>query len=78
MKKEIIEKLKSGYDKLIGFETSEKGYEWFGTTPGHEALTGYGLAQFNDMKEVVNFVDEDALKRNTNWLLGRRGKDGSG
>lgn len=43
---DIEEKLKRGYEKLIGFETSTKGYEWFGKAPGHEALTAYGLAQF--------------------------------
>src|SRR5205085_808391 len=29
----------NGYKKLIAFETKEKGYEWFGGAPGHEALT---------------------------------------
>ena len=44
MKYDIMEKLKGGYEKLIGFETSSKGYEWFGKAPGHEALSAYGLA----------------------------------
>jgi hypothetical protein len=35
--------LKDGYKRLLNFETSEKGYEWFGESPGHEALTAYGL-----------------------------------
>jgi len=56
MKYQIMEKLKKGYDRLVGFETSTKGYEWFGKSPGHEALSAYGIAQFNDMKKVVNFV----------------------
>ena len=56
MKFQIMEKLKKGYDKLIGFETSTKGYEWFGEAPGHEALSGYGIAQFNDMNDAVSFV----------------------
>ena len=47
---DITSKLKIGYDKLIGFETTSKGYEWFGQAPGHEALTGYGLSQFEEMK----------------------------
>ena len=78
MKAEIIEKLREGYDRLVGFETTSKGYEWFGTAPGHEALTGYGLAQFRDMREVVDFVDEETFERNTVWLLGRSSEDGSG
>ena len=29
------------------------------------------------MKKVVDFVDDSALERNTQWLLSRRGIDGS-
>lgn len=65
MKYQIILKLKTGYDKLISFETSSKGYEWFGVAPGHEALSAYGIAQFNDMQKVVNFVDKAILEKNT-------------
>lgn len=72
MKYEIMKKLKDGYEKLIGFETSSKGYEWFGKAPGHEALSAYGLAQFNDMQKVVKFVDGKVLNRNKDWLIGRR------
>lgn len=78
MKYQIMEKLKKGYDRLVGFETSTKGYEWFGKTPGHEALSAYGIAQFNDMKKVVNFVQKSSLDRNVDWLMGRRNPDKSG
>lgn len=61
MKYDIMEKLKDGYDRLIGFETSSLGYEWFGEAPGHEALSAYGIAQFNDMNKVVKFVDNQLL-----------------
>lgn len=71
MKYEIMEKLKKGYDRLISFETSTQGYEWFGKAPAHEALSAYGLAQFNDMKKVVNFVDKGVLDRTTKWLVSR-------
>ena len=43
MEKQIKENLLTGYKKLISFETSEKGYEWFGDAPGHEALSAYGI-----------------------------------
>jgi hypothetical protein len=69
--------LKKGYDKLISFECSEGGYEWFGSCPGHEALTAYGLLQFNEMKEVLSDVDESMLERTRKWLLGRRDGKGS-
>jgi hypothetical protein len=36
-------KLKDGYAKLITYETKQNGYEWFGASPPHEALTAYGL-----------------------------------
>ena len=67
--------LKKGYDRLIGFETAEKGYEWFGGTPAHEALTAYGLMEFVDLAKVMP-VDEAMITRTRKWLLERR--DGQG
>ncbi len=67
--------LEQGYEKLIGFESENSGYEWFGGDPGHEALTAYGLMQFHEMKEVMP-VDRNMLKRTEKWLLSRR--DGKG
>ncbi|MBO9700068.1 MAG: carboxypeptidase regulatory-like domain-containing protein [Sporocytophaga sp.] len=68
--------LDKGYAKLISYETQEKGYEWFGGTPAHEALTAYGLMQFNDMKQVYSKVDQAMIDRTANWLMSRR--DGKG
>lgn len=70
------ELLKKGYKRLITFETKEKGYEWFGGAPGHEALTAYGLMQFNDMNRISNIVDKSMVERTSQWLLSRR--DGKG
>jgi uncharacterized protein YfaS (alpha-2-macroglobulin family)/uncharacterized membrane protein len=70
--KELLQK---GYGKLTGYECKQKGYEWFGGDPGHEALTAYGLMQFRDMKQVYP-VDDAMLKRTAEWLLARR--DGKG
>jgi len=76
----LIEKCKklldNGYKKLITFETKDKGYEWFGGSPGHEALTAYGLMQFNDMKEVYKDVDQTMIDRTAKWLMEK--KDGNG
>ncbi len=66
----------SGYKKLVGFETKEKGYEWFGGAPGHEALTAYGLLEFLDMKAVYSGVDDAMITRTAEWLKKRR--DGKG
>jgi hypothetical protein len=67
--------LDKGYKKLSGFECKEKGYEWFGGDPGHEALTAYGLMEFSDMARVYP-VDAPMRERTRGWLLGRR--DGKG
>jgi len=67
--------LKSGYGKLVGYECKERGYEWFGGDPGHEALTAYGLMEFRDMAKVYP-VDEVMLGRTAKWLMDRR--DGKG
>lgn len=69
------EMLNKGYDRLIGFESASHGFEWFGSDPGHDALTAYGLLEFTEMSRV-RFVDEDLLKRTRSWLLDQR--DGQG
>lgn len=76
---DIEDKLRKGYAKLISFETSTKGYEWFGKAPGHEALTSYGIKQFTEMKQVMgSSIDQGTIDRNAEWLLSRRKQDGSG
>ncbi len=69
------EKLEAGYKRLVGFETKEKGYEWFGENPGHEALTAFGLMHFADMKQVRE-VDAEMLARTRTWMMQQR--DGKG
>jgi hypothetical protein len=67
--------LDRGYKILTGYETPQKGYEWFGKSPGHEALTAYGLMEFADMANVYD-VDRTMLDRTAAWLSSRR--DGKG
>lgn len=43
LREQFLGYLEEGYKRLLNFETSSKGYEWFGMAPGHEALTAYGL-----------------------------------
>ncbi|MCP3099781.1 MG2 domain-containing protein [Myxococcus sp. K15C18031901] len=69
------EKLERGYQRLVGFETKERGYEWFGEAPGHEALTAFGLLHFMDMKQVRD-IDAAMLERTRGWMLNQR--DGKG
>lgn len=64
-----------GYEKIVGYECSNKGYEWFGGDPGHEALSAYGLLEFHDMAQVYD-VDLEMVARTRSWLLGRRNGEG--
>ncbi|MBN2663981.1 MAG: hypothetical protein JXR68_10060 [Bacteroidales bacterium] len=66
----------AGYKRLTGFETAQKGFEWFGNTPPHEGLTSMGIMEFTDMKRVYGGVDENMLQRTKDWLMTRR--DGNG
>lgn len=68
--------LERGYQRLVGYETPNKGYEWFGQSPPHEALSAYGVLEFVDMKRVYGEVDEVMIGRTQNWLKSRR--DGKG
>jgi hypothetical protein len=68
--------LDRGYARLVGFESPKKGYEWFGGDPGHEALTAYGLLEFQDMRAVYGDVDAKMMERTADWLMSRR--DGEG
>ncbi len=74
--KRATDLLSSGYKRLTTFETKEKGYEWFGAAPGHEALTAYGLMQFADYSKVMDGVDQGMIQRTSDWLMSRR--DGKG
>ena len=68
--------LKTGYDRLMSYETAEKGgFEWFGQQPAHEALTAYGLLQFHDMAKVMN-IPQTLLDRVQEYLLSKRTSDG--
>lgn len=69
------EMLDQGYTKLIGFECQNNGFEWFGSDPGHDALTAYGLLEFVEMSKVRH-VDADMMARTKKWLLDQR--DGKG
>ncbi|MCG8650611.1 MAG: hypothetical protein MI861_12315, partial [Pirellulales bacterium] len=67
--------LDRGYQKLTSFECQQRGYEWFGKDPGHEALSAFGLMQFTDMARVM-LVSDEMVTRTRKWLMGRR--DGQG
>jgi alpha-2-macroglobulin-like protein len=74
--KKAYDLIKKGYERLTGFETNEKGYEWFGRAPAHEGLTAYGIMEFTDMKGVYKQVDNEMIRRTLKFILDKR--DGKG
>ncbi|MEM9547360.1 MAG: alpha-2-macroglobulin family protein [Bacteroidota bacterium] len=68
--------IKDGYKRLVAYETTEDGFEWFGNTPANVALTAYGLLEFTDMAEIYDGVDVKMLKRTIDFLM--NSKDGKG
>lgn len=68
--------ISKGYKRLISFETSQGGFEWFGKTPPHETLTAYGVLEFTEMKNVYPKVSQSMINRTVQWLMSR--KDGKG
>ena len=76
IEKKALGYIERGYKRLIGFETAQNGFEWFGHAPPHEALTAYGLMEFTDMQEFIA-VDKKMLQRTKQFLLDRRDGNGS-
>lgn len=76
IRKRAMDYIRQGYKRLISYETSQRGFEWFGRTPPHEGLTAYGLMEFIEMSKVYQGVSKGLIKRTKAWLLSRR--DGKG
>ena len=68
--------LKQGYGRLSGFQVASGGFETFGRGPGKEALSAYGLLQFEDMRAVWPEVSNTLVRENVDFLMSRR--DGQG
>jgi uncharacterized protein YfaS (alpha-2-macroglobulin family) len=67
MKFDISKKLKKGMKRLMKFETSDGGFEWFGRSPGHPTLTAYGLWQFLEINKIGDYIDPNVIDRY--WFL---------
>jgi len=65
-----------GYQKLLTFEVSGGGFDWFGRGPANRTLTAYGLMEFTDMAKVHD-VDPKLIARTRHWLLKQQQADGS-
>ena len=70
------EYIHSGYQRLVSFEVSGGGFDWFGRPPANRTLTAYGLMEFEDMARVHD-VDPKLIQRTREWLLRQRQPDGS-
>ena len=75
LKLKSAQALKVGYDKLTGYQVSAGGFETWGSGPGKEALSAFGLLQFADMRNVYPVADE-ILANDAEYLLAQR--DGNG
>ncbi len=76
IEKKALKYIADGYRRLVAYETSENGFEWYGHAPPHEALSAYGLLQFKEMSDVYPGVDQKMVQRTVRWLESR--KDGKG
>ena len=65
-----------GYQRLLSFEISSGGFDWFGNPPANRTLTAYGLMEFLDMAKVHD-VDPNLIARTRRWLLDQWRPDGS-
>lgn len=74
-KEKALKFLEHGYQKLKNYGSKDGGFEWYGGNPGNEALTAYGLLQFNEMKEFIN-VDQKMIERTVAWMDSRKDDKG--
>lgn len=75
LKMKSAQALNAGYAKLTGYQVDAGGFETWGTGPGKEALSAFGLLQFKDMDAVYD-VDSEILSKDVDYLLSQR--DGKG
>ncbi|MBX7094179.1 MAG: carboxypeptidase-like regulatory domain-containing protein [Flavobacteriales bacterium] len=61
--------IKSGYQQLVKYQTSEKGFSLYGQLPTSPYLTAYGIMEFTAMKKVYGGVNEVMLQQAKDWLL---------
>ena len=68
MRVDAEDKMKRGIKRLLGYECSKGGFEWFGSDPGHPTLSAYGVWQFVEMNSIGQYVDENIIDRTLDWL----------
>jgi alpha-2-macroglobulin-like protein len=68
--------IKDGYKRLINYETTEGGFDYWGGSKANLRLTAYGLLEFFEMKKVYAGVDQKLIDRTKEFLIKRLNKDG--
>jgi len=77
---DVKARIERGYERMIKYETPTGGYEWFGSSPGHESLTAFGLTILRAIEKEVFELEEDSerVQRAMQWLKGRAKGDHKG
>ncbi|MBS3913679.1 MAG: hypothetical protein KG003_04220 [Bacteroidetes bacterium] len=75
-KESLTHNIQLGLNALQKYKTSEGGYEWFGHTPPHQALTAYGLIQFHTASKL-GLLNVAVVHETQNWLITQQNSDGS-
>ncbi|BBM82216.1 alpha-2-macroglobulin family protein [Candidatus Uabimicrobium amorphum] len=65
-----------GYQRVISFECSQGGFEWYGRNPGVLWLTAYGIQQLHATSKV-HVVDANILERCYHFIEKQQKFDGS-
>lgn len=69
--------LRAGYERLLGYQIADGGFTyWGGKDTSDVSLTAYALRFLNDAKSQIT-VDDEVIKRATEWLVRQQRPDGS-
>lgn len=77
IKEKALDFISKGYQKLLTYETSQKGgYSLYGDDPAENVITAFGLMEFTDLKEVYE-IDEKVTDNMVEYLFKEQNIDGS-
>jgi hypothetical protein len=68
--------LEAGYQRLLGYQSPDGGFTYWGQGESNLALTAYALRFLNDAATVMQ-VDAEVVQKTRQWLLNQQLKDGS-
>jgi hypothetical protein len=68
--------LDAGYQRLLGYQSADGGFTYWGSGEADIALTAYALRFLNDASTVME-VDARVVQKARQWLLSKQLNDGS-